>query len=107
MNKEDIINYCLSLKNTYQDMPFPKDFNESIELHKEITNYGVNAELISENLDKYTGGVIVIPSYLSKGLEFDSVIISDSNKYSEDILETKLLYVACTRAMHTLDIISK
>ena len=84
-----------------------KDFNESIELHKEITNYGVNAELISENLDKYTGGVIVIPSYLSKGLEFDSVIISDSKKYSENTLDIKLLYVACTRAMHTLDIISK
>ena len=44
---------------------------------------------------------------MAKGLEFDCVIISDSNKYSEDILETKLLYVACTRAMHTLDIISK
>lgn len=84
-----------------------KDFNESLKLHKEITNYGVNVELISENLDKYTGGVIVIPSYLSKGLEFDSVIISDFNKYSENILDTKLLYVACTRAMHTLDIISK
>lgn len=84
-----------------------KDFNESLELHKEITNYGVNVELISENLDKYTGGVIVIPSYLSKGLEFDSVIVSDFNKYSENILDTKLLYVACTRAMHTLDIISK
>ena len=84
-----------------------KDFNESIELYKEITNYGINVELISENLDKYTGGTIIIPSYLSKGLEFDSVIISDSNKYSENILDTKLLYVACTRAMHTLDIISK
>lgn len=84
-----------------------KDFNESLKLNKEITNYGVNVELISENLDKYTGGVIVIPSYLSKGLEFDSVIISDSNRYSENILDTKLLYVACTRAMHTLDIISK
>lgn len=84
-----------------------KDFNESIELYKEITNYGINVELISENLDKYTGGIIIIPSYLSKGLEFDSVIISDSNKYSKDILDTKLLYVACTRAMHTLDIISK
>lgn len=82
-----------------------KDFNESLELYKEITNYGVNVELISENLDKYTGGIIVIPSYLSKGLEFDSVIISDFNKYSENILDTKLLYVACTRAMHTLDII--
>lgn len=84
-----------------------KNFNESIELYKEITNYGINVELISENLDKYTGGTIIIPSYLSKGLEFDSVIISDSNKYSENILDTKLLYVACTRAMHTLDIISK
>lgn len=84
-----------------------KDFNESIELYKEITNYGINVELISENLDKYTGGIIIIPSYLSKGLEFDSVIISDSNKYSENIIDTKLLYVVCTRAMHTLDIISK
>ena len=84
-----------------------KDFNESLELHKEITNYGVNIELISENLDKYTGGVIIIPSYLSKGLEFDSVIISDFNKYSENMLDTKLLYVACTRAMHTLDIVYK
>lgn len=84
-----------------------KDFNESIELYKEITNYGLNVELISDNLEKYSGGVIIIPSYLSKGLEFDSVIISDSNKYSENTLDTKLLYVACTRAMHTLDIIIK
>ena len=84
-----------------------KEFNESIELYKEITNYGLNVELISDNLEKYSGGVIIIPSYLSKGLEFDSVIISDSNKYSENILDTKLLYIACTRAMHTLDIISK
>ena len=84
-----------------------KDFNESIELYKEITNYGFNIELISDNLEKYRGGVIIIPSYLAKGLEFDSVIISDSNKYSENTLETKLLYVACTRAMHTLDIIIK
>ena len=82
-----------------------KDFNESIELYKEITNYRINVELISENLDKYTGGIVIIPSYLSKGLEFDSVIISDSNKYSENTLDTKLVYVACTRAMHTLDII--
>ena len=72
-----------------------------------IENYEVDIKLISENLDKYTGGTIIIPSYLSKGLEFDSVIISDSNKYSENILDIKLLYVACTRAMHTLDIISQ
>lgn len=83
-----------------------KDFKESIKLYKEITNYGINIKLISENLDKYNGGVIIIPSYLSKGLEFDSVIISDFNNYRENILDTKLLYIACTRAMHTLDILS-
>ena len=35
MNKENIINYCLSLKNTYQDMPFPKDFESIVMKHKE------------------------------------------------------------------------
>ena len=31
-----------------------KDFDESIELHKKLTNYEVDIKLISENLDKYT-----------------------------------------------------
>lgn len=39
-----------------------KDFDESIELHKKLTNYEVDIKLISENLDKYTGGTIIIPS---------------------------------------------
>ena len=26
MNKEEIINYCLTLENTYKDCPFPDDF---------------------------------------------------------------------------------
>ena len=44
--------------------------------------------------------------YLSKGLEFDSVLLldADENSYSEDVINAKLLYVGVTRAMHTLDI---
>lgn len=82
-----------------------KDINESVELYERINNKKFDVTLISENASEYTGGINIIPSYLSKGLEFDSVIIYNRNKYSEEILDIKLLYIACTRAMHTLDII--
>ena len=84
-----------------------KDFNESIELHSKINKELYDIELISEDVSKYKGGISIIPSYLSKGMEFDSVIIYDESKYNEDVLDTKLLYVACTRAMQTLDIIQR
>lgn len=82
-----------------------KDFNESIELYNKVNKKLYDIQLISEDVSKYKGGINIIPSYLSKGLEFDNVIIYNMNKYNEDALDTKLLYIACTRAMHTLDII--
>ena len=46
--------------------------------------------------------IMVIPSYLAKGLEFDAVIVSNANEnyYSEN--ERNLLYVVFTRALHKL-----
>lgn len=82
-----------------------KDFNESIELYNKIDRELYDIQLISENISEYKGGINIIPSYLAKGLEFDSVIIYDKNKYNDDVLDTKLLYIAYTRAMHMLDII--
>ena len=66
---------------------------------------GIDAKLIEDKSQKYSGGITVISSYLTKGLEFDSVIITDVSreKYSVNELDGKLLYVAITRAMHTLD----
>jgi DNA helicase-2/ATP-dependent DNA helicase PcrA len=55
---------------------------------------------------EYKGGIMVVPAHLSKGLEFDAVIIADASKdkYHESDMDAKLLYVAMTRAMHILDI---
>lgn len=40
---------------------------------------------------------------MSKGLEFDEVIIPNVNKESyESEYDRSLLYIACTRAMHKL-----
>ena len=46
--------------------------------------------------------LVVVPSYVAKGLEFDSVIIytDEDNKYQEK--DKNLFYVACTRAQHNL-----
>jgi len=52
----------------------------------------------------YSGGLALFPSYLTKGLEFDSVIVADASAshYQADTLDGRLLYVAITRASHTL-----
>lgn len=62
--------------------------------------------IISDSDSEYSGGISIVPSYLSKGLEFDAVIIVDADiyNYSNSEVDTKLLYVCITRAMSTLDI---
>ncbi|MFC4777415.1 RNA polymerase recycling motor HelD [Paenibacillus sp. GCM10023252] len=61
--------------------------------------------LIQSETVTFGGGVVVIPAYLAKGVEFDAVLIYDassSNYWRES--ERKLFYTACTRAMHVLDL---
>ena len=50
-------------------------------------------------------GVFILTVYMSKGLEFDTVLICDAdsqNYHDED--DKNLLYVACTRALHKLSL---
>ena len=61
-------------------------------------------QLITGKEDKYQGGMVIVPSYLSKGLEFDAVLIAGGENYSDEELDIKLLYVAMTRALHKMDI---
>jgi DNA helicase II / ATP-dependent DNA helicase PcrA len=61
----------------------------------------VPALLIEKGTISYEKGILVIPSYLAKGIEFDAVIIHDSSMYKSEN-ERKLFYTVCTRAMHEL-----
>ncbi|MGE6753899.1 RNA polymerase recycling motor HelD [Rossellomorea sp. NPDC071047] len=56
---------------------------------------------------EYEQGVIVIPAYLAKGIEFDTVILYDASarSYGDESL-SRLFYTACTRAMHELQLFS-
>lgn len=52
----------------------------------------------------FRNGVMVLPVTLTKGLEFDAVILwkPDEEHYGQNAKEAKLLYVAITRALHEL-----
>jgi DNA helicase II / ATP-dependent DNA helicase PcrA len=77
------------------------------KLHQMLELNGIDSELIEEGQREYHGGVSVVPAYLSKGLEFDAVLVvdADDKHYALQPLDAKLLYVACTRALHRLTLI--
>ena len=59
--------------------------------------------LIDTETSEFKVGVNVISSYLSKGLEFDGVIVSDGEEYLNES-NKNLFYTVCTRALHELKI---
>ncbi|MBU5226307.1 AAA family ATPase [Clostridium senegalense] len=83
------------------------DENEALELNSMLQNK-LNFKLINKDYIKYTHGITIIPSYFAKGLEFDGVILIESNKYKNNYYDNikKLRYVMATRALHKLAIIS-
>jgi DNA helicase II / ATP-dependent DNA helicase PcrA len=77
---------------------------ESREAYESLKTYGCdNFLLITKQTLNFTNGVMIIPVYLAKGVEFDAVIIYDTSPevYSREN-ERRLLYTACTRAMHRI-----
>lgn len=62
-----------------------------------------DVHLLSHESTRFVNGISVVSIQMSKGLEFDEVIIPDvdSAHYSTEY-DRSLLYIACTRAMHRL-----
>lgn len=73
---------------------------------KELLAINLQAQMLDETSAIDQGAILVVPSHLSKGLEFDAVmIVADEQPFENTPLERKLLYVAITRAMHELHFI--
>ncbi|MTT30455.1 AAA family ATPase [Terrilactibacillus sp. BCM23-1] len=64
--------------------------------------------LLKEDEDLREKDVVIVPSALAKGLEFDGVIlINMGESYKKEDIEIKLLYVAMTRPLHQLHLFSE
>lgn len=109
-NHSDMINQIKARLEEFKQKGFTniaiigKTIPDCLKLQKELNNEEIH--MISSKDAEYNGGINICPSYLSKGLEFDAVIITDAdvNNYTKSEVDTKLLYVCITRAMNTLDI---
>ncbi|WNQ10095.1 ATP-binding domain-containing protein [Paenibacillus aurantius] len=77
---------------------------ECAGLEKLLDREGIAANRIVAGQSRYGGGMSIVPAYLAKGLEFDAVLVLDADEthYSATAPDAKLLYVACTRALHEL-----
>lgn len=75
------------------------------KLHPYLKDAKINR--VTEKSSSYTYGAVLIPSYLTKGLEFDAVIVLDTqNDRFKKEEELHLFYTCCTRALHELTVIN-
>ncbi|MCR1952302.1 MULTISPECIES: RNA polymerase recycling motor HelD [unclassified Clostridium] len=80
-----------------------KGVEEGKTLEKLIKkNSQFKATLIKGNEKEHNDDILIIPSYLTKGLEFDATIIYNPSKsnFKNNLLDQRLLYVSLTRALH-------
>ena len=94
------INY---LKNIGKSIAIiTKNDSEAEYLYELLSNEVIGLELLSSNSYNFKRDLVIVPSYVAKGLEFDSVIVytKPNNRYKEN--EKYLFYVACSRAQHQL-----
>lgn len=80
---------------------------EAQEVHERLTAAGM--ELLENDYEKaeFCNGIMVLPVALTKGLEFDAVLLYEptAEKYPVCDKNAKLLYVAATRALHELSVV--
>ncbi|PNV63284.1 helicase [Clostridium sp. chh4-2] len=112
-DQEDLVGKILVEVNVCQKMGYQsvglicKSERNAARLFDQLKDK-IELQLIENESMSDLNGVFIIPVYMSKGLEFDAVLICDcesENYHSED--DKKLLYIACTRALHRLNLFTK
>jgi DNA helicase II / ATP-dependent DNA helicase PcrA len=78
-----------------------KTLEQAQQLHADIAQPDVY--LLTPDSTAFKQGVILTTAHLAKGLEFDEVIVpyASAGNYSTEV-DRRMLYIACTRAMHQL-----
>lgn len=103
-----ILNDAITIKNSYNTVAIIcKNLEETLLYKQKLENFADanKFRIVTKNDNVFVEDkIMIIPSYLSKGLEFDGVIISNasSDYYTEN--ERNLFYVVLTRALHKLKV---
>ena len=78
-----------------------KTQRQAAQLHQALQESDV--QLLTAESTTFKEGVIITSAHLAKGLEFDAVLVpfASTRNYTTEV-DKRMLYVACTRAMHQL-----
>lgn len=80
-----------------------KDLKQCREIYKALNkSKKYNWTLMDNNHKTMDNNLMIVPSYMTKGLEFDATIVidCDDNNYGSSDMDKKILYVVLTRALH-------
>lgn len=80
-----------------------KTEQQAREMADMLKSYANDISFLSSQSSAFVQGIVIISAHMAKGLEFDEVIIpqTDERNYRSEI-DKSMLYVAVTRAMHLL-----
>lgn len=98
--KESLLIDINTLINTYKSLAIITKEDKEAEVIYDLLKDDLNISLLTEKSKSFIKDLVVVPSYIAKGLEFDSVIIIDSDETFKK--SRYLYYVACTRAREEL-----
>ncbi len=101
--RDDLTNDINRLqKNNKSIAIITKTNDEANQIYNILKPNYEDLSLISSKSKSLSRTLVVIPSYMAKGLEFDATIIytNKNNKYNYN--ERYLYYVSCTRSQHHL-----
>ena len=79
-----------------------KTDTEASEIYKLLKKDMNELTLIANNSKAFSRELVVIPSYMAKGLEYDAAIVYTRKDNQFTHKERYLYYVACTRSQHHL-----
>lgn len=101
--KEDLIIDINKLKTNNKSIAIiTKTDTEAIKIYKLLKKDLEDITLISNNSKAFSRELVVIPSYMAKGLEYDATIVYTEQNNTFNYEERYLYYVACTRSQHHL-----
>ena len=82
-----------------------KTQTQASEMYQAVNDLSNDIFLLTFDSDEFHEGIMITSAPMSKGLEFDQVIVPfvEAAIYHTD-LDKSLLYIACTRAMHKLNV---
>lgn len=82
-----------------------KTQEQAAEIYQQVKDKYNDVYLLDFGSTELKDGITITTAHMAKGLEFDQVIVPFvcSDIYHTD-LDRSMLYVACTRAMHRLDL---